>query len=79
MPRKIIAQMSSSGAKTCREGCLSQAIAKPPKKLRKEDQRKNNRVTIFAAFVDATLKVFTAILNVEFRRRIYLSCPNERE
>ena len=74
MSSKIIAQIHA-----CREGCRSQAIAKPLKRLWKEDRRKNNRVMIFAEFVDATLKFFTAILNAGFRRRIYLRSPNERK
>ena len=61
-------------SRTCREGWRPQAIAKPLKRLWKEDRQKNNRVTIFAAFVDATLKFLRRFytLNVGFWRRIYL-------
>ena len=48
-------------SKTWRQGCSPQAILKPLKRLWKEDRQKNNRATIFATFVNATLKAFTPI------------------
>ena len=68
--------MYPCGVRTCREGCRPQANAKPLKRLWKEDRQKNNRVTNFAAFVDA---IFTAIWNVWFRWGIYFRSPNERK
>ena len=54
----------------------SSSDREPLKRLWKEDRQKNNRVTNFAAFVDA---IFTAIWNVWFWWAIYLRSPNERK